>query len=230
MTLEVIDYEEVPYLMADFIVVDDFESYNDLDPEHPESNRIWNTWLDGFNNPTNGSVVDQFSIKDWPAEGIIVHSGKRSMCIFYNNDVGKSEATMTIIYPRDWIEQEIGVMSLWFYGDKSNAPELMYIALANVDGTSGVIYHDNPNAALIDTWTEWRINLQDFTDQGVNLTKVNTISIGFGDRNNPQPGGSGEVWIDDIRLYQVSWPHLPIPMEPELPPTWPLPFPTEPPF
>jgi len=27
--------------------VDDFESYNDLDPDDPESNRIFNVWLDG---------------------------------------------------------------------------------------------------------------------------------------------------------------------------------------
>jgi len=36
----------------------------------------------------------------------------------------------------------------------------------------------------------------------VNLTNVNTISIGFGDKNNPQFGGSGLMFIDDIRLYR----------------------------
>jgi len=36
----------------------------------------------------------------------------------------------------------------------------------------------------------------------VDLANVNKISIGFGDRNNPQPGGSGGVHFDDIRLYR----------------------------
>jgi len=39
----------------------------------------------------------------------------------------------------------------------------------------------------------------------VNLANVNTIAIGFGDRNNPQPGGSGKMYFDDIfRAGQAS--------------------------
>jgi len=64
------------------------------------------------------------------------------------------------------------------------------------------VYHDNPDAATIERPAEWTIDLQLFADQGVDLTDVDTISIGFGDRNNPQPGGSGQVHFDDIRLYR----------------------------
>jgi hypothetical protein len=35
----------------------------------------------------------------------------------------------------------------------------------------------------------------------VNLVNVNTIGLGLGDRNNPQAGGSGVMYFDDIRLY-----------------------------
>jgi len=45
------------FTTTDFLIVDDFESYNDLNPDEPESNRIFNVWLDGFENPANGSVV-----------------------------------------------------------------------------------------------------------------------------------------------------------------------------
>jgi hypothetical protein len=62
---------------------------------------------------------------------------------------------------------------------------------------------------LIGTWTEWTIDLQEFI--GVNLTSVNTIAIGFGDKDNLQPGGTGMVLFDDIRLYR------PAPPEPETP-------------
>jgi hypothetical protein len=79
----------------------------------------------------------------------------------------------------------------------SNDPESMYVALNN----SAVVYHDNPNASLISEWTEWNIDLQEFADQGIDLMDVDKITIGFGDRDNPQLGGSGLVYFDDIRLY-----------------------------
>jgi hypothetical protein len=77
----------------------------------------------------------------------------------------------------------------------------MYVVLNG----SAVVYHDNPNAALIDTWTQWNIDLSapgGFADQGVNLANVDKMAIGFGDRNNSQPGGSGLIYFDDIRLYR----------------------------
>ena len=109
---------------------------------------------------------------------------------------------MTLVYPRDWTEEGVGILSLWFYGDADNAAERMYVALNG----SAVVYHSNPDAALIDTWTEWTIDLQEFAAQGVNLANVNTISIGFGDKNNLQAGGSGMVFFDDIRLYRPPAP------------------------
>ncbi|MHC4173809.1 MAG: LamG-like jellyroll fold domain-containing protein, partial [Planctomycetota bacterium] len=35
------------FTVADYLIVDDIESYNDLDPADPASNRIFNLWLDG---------------------------------------------------------------------------------------------------------------------------------------------------------------------------------------
>ncbi|MHC4538104.1 MAG: hypothetical protein ACYS6K_29610 [Planctomycetota bacterium] len=51
-------------------------------------------------------------------------------------------------------------------------------------------------------WTEWNIDLQEFADQGINLTNVDKLSIGFGDKNNTLPGGAGVMYFDDIRLYR----------------------------
>ena len=91
-----------------------------------------------------------------------------------------------------WTNRDIGILS--------NDPEPLYVALSNTGGTPAVIFHEDPNAALINTWTEWNIDLAEFT--GVNLANVNSISLGLGDRNNPQPGGSGKMYFDDIRLYR----------------------------
>ena len=193
------------FTVANFLIVDDFESYNDLDPTDPESNRIFNVWLDGFGDPTNGSIV---GYENPPfAEQTIVHSGNQSMPFEYDNAAGKSEATLILTDRRDWTEKDVNRLTIWFLGNMVNSPEQMYVVLNG----SAAVNHDNPEAALGAEWAEWNIDLQAFADQGVNLTDVNTIGIGFGNRSNPQAGGSGTMYFDDIRLYP------PPPTEPEAP-------------
>ncbi|MFH1881295.1 MAG: hypothetical protein ABIL62_01120, partial [Planctomycetota bacterium] len=70
------------FTTANFLVVDDFESYNDIDPPDPESNRIFEAWPDGYDIPTNGALVGN----DLPpyAEQSIVHSGSQSMPLYYD--------------------------------------------------------------------------------------------------------------------------------------------------
>jgi len=192
------------FTVADYITVDDFEAYNDLNPEVEGSNRIFLTWIDGYEQPTNGSQV---GYTDPPfCEQSIVHSGGQSMPLFYNNSgpAYYSEATLPLTYPRDWTEEGVGILTLWFYGDPANANESMYVAVANATGPTAVVYHDNPDVVLLDDWTQWNINLEEISNQGVVLTNVDSIAIGFGNRNNPQLGGSGMVFIDDIRLYRPT--------------------------
>ena len=105
---------------------------------------------------------------------------------------------MTLVDPRDWTEQDVARLSLWFRGGSSNALERMYIALND----TAVVYHSDPEVTQIVTWTEWNIDLQEFADQGVDLTNVDSITIGFGTKNNPAAGGTGTMYFDDIRLYR----------------------------
>jgi hypothetical protein len=184
------------FTTANFLILDDFESYNDLDEGDPDSNRIYLAWVDGFDNPAiNGSTTGHLDPPFY--EETIVHGGNKSMPIYYNNAVGKSEATLTLTSNRDWTVNSINTLTIWFRGDSANAAENMYVALNG----SAVVNHDNPNAALIGSWTEWNIDLQAFADQGVNLANVNSITIGFGNKNNPVAGGAGMVFFDDVRLY-----------------------------
>ena len=188
------------FTTADFIVVDDFESYNDLDPNDPESNRIFLTWMDGYEQPTNGSLVG-YDVPPF-CEQSIVHGGRQSMPLFYDNSspANYSEATLPLTYPRDWTEEGVNTLTIWIRGNSGNDAEPMYVALNG----SAVVFYDNPDAAKMTAWTQWNIKLQVFADQGVDLANVDTIAIGFGDKNNPQAGGSGMVFIDDIRLYRLA--------------------------
>jgi hypothetical protein len=186
------------FTTANFLIVDDFESYNDIDPPDPQSNRIFEAWPDGYEIPTNGALVGN-EIPPY-AEQSIVHSGIQSMPLYYDNSVGYSEAAHTLTYPRDWTENGVSTLSIWFRGDSDNVAELLYAALNG----SAVVSHDNPDAAQVEEWTQWTIDLQAFADQGVNLANVNTIAIGLGNKKNPVAGGSGTIYIDDIRLYRPT--------------------------
>jgi len=78
----------------------------------------------------------------------------------------------------------------------------MYVAVANDSGAPTVVYHDDVKATQIEAWTEWRIALQTFAEQGVILMDIDTIVIGIGTRGNTTiPGSSGKIYIDDIRLH-----------------------------
>ena len=184
------------FATASFLIIDDFESYNDLDPGDPASNRIFNVWLDGFDNPAvNGSVVGNANPPF--AEQTIVHSGNQSMPMSYDNTVGKSEATLTLTSNRDWTVKGVNSLTIWYRGAPTNAAEPMYVVLNG----SAAVTNDNTDAAQVTAWTEWAIDLQTFADQGVNLANVNTITLGLGNRNNPIAGGAGMMFFDDIRLY-----------------------------
>jgi hypothetical protein len=113
-----------------------------------------------------------------------------------------SEAELTLTDQRDWTEEGVAELSIWFRGDPSNAPEPMYVAVSNIAGTPAVVVHNDPAASNIDVWTEWIIPLSAFTDQGIVLTNVDRIAIGLGTKGNVTvPGGSGKMYFDDIRLY-----------------------------
>jgi len=94
-----------------------------------------------------------------------------------------------------WTNQDIGILS--------NDAEAFYVAVSNTAGNPAVVVHDDANATQINTWTVWIIPLSAFADQGIDLTDVDRIAIGLGTKDNMTvPGGSGKMYIDNIRLYQ----------------------------
>jgi len=178
---------------ADFLLVDDFEAYNDIDPPDPNNNRIFEAWLDGFGTTDNGALVGN----ELPpyAEQSIVHGGVQSMPYFYDNNLKTSEVTLTLVYPRDWTAEGVTKLILWLRGASGNSADRTYVALND----TAVVYHNDPAATQLSGWTEWVIDLAAF---GVDLTNVNTITIGIGTQNSPEAGGTGTMYFDDIRLIK----------------------------
>jgi len=195
------------FTTADYLVIDDFEDYD------TGENQIWYDWHDGLGygvpetepyfpgNGTGSAVGDESS--DSYTEETIVHGGRQAMPLFYNNDqqfsAKYSEVEMTLIYPRDWTEKGVGILTIWFRGEPANTADPLYVTLNG----SVVVTHDNPDAALVDEWMRWNIDLQVFADKGIDLTNVDKIAIGLGTRGNTTtPGGSGNMYFDDIGLYR----------------------------
>ena len=103
---------------------------------------------------------------------------------------------------RDWTRNGVANLSLWFRGVAANSPERMYVVL-----NTAVVYNSDTNPTQKADWTEWAIPLQQFAALGANLTDVTSITIGFGTRGNTTTaGGSGQMYIDDIRLYRPATP------------------------
>jgi hypothetical protein len=183
------------FTVADFLVVDDMEAYNDLEPDDPESNRIFNTWIDGWEIPTNGSII---GYADPPfTEQTNVHGGKQSMPYFYDKH---SEVELPISPAQDWTKHGATVLSLYFHGDPGNTVSQIYVKVNNTK----VVYSGNAFDIVQLWWKAWIIPLEEFTNQGANLRNVTKFVIGFGDEANIAAGGSGVVLFDDIRLLRTA--------------------------
>jgi hypothetical protein len=184
------------FTTGDFLIVDDFESYNDINEGEPGSNRIYLTWLDGYDNPAvNGSVVGNATAPF--AEQGIVRTGSQSMPYFYDNNNKYSEAELILSPAQNWTRLGVTVLSLSFLGNSGNSVEPMYV---KINGQK-VLYNGDASDITQPRWNLWNIDL---ASVGVNLQNVTSLIIGFGNDTNPTAGGSGTVYFDDIRLHQTT--------------------------
>ncbi|MCK4722806.1 MAG: LamG domain-containing protein, partial [Dehalococcoidia bacterium] len=107
--------------------------------------------------------------------------------------------------PQDWTIGAPEALVLWFYGDPNNAvTEQMYV---KINGDK-VIYEGDADNMIRQRWTQWNIDL---ASPGVSMSNVTSLSLGF--ERTGAFGGSGIVFIDDIRLYKTPPPEL-LPVDP----------------
>ena len=160
-------------------------------PHWVKLTRTGNTFT--AHHSTDGATWEQLGIPETIAMGADVYIGLaltshnvNQTCVADFYDVNITGAVSG-----QWQSQDIGIAS--------NTAEQLYVAVEDSAGKSAVVKHEDPNAVLEDTWQEWNIALKDFT--GVNMAAVKKMVIGVGDIVNPQPGGAGSLYVDDIRLY-----------------------------
>jgi hypothetical protein len=172
--------------------IDDFESYTD---DIDAGQAIFDTWLDGWVNNT-GSTVGYLEAPF--AERTIVHGGRQSMPLQYDNSVSPfySETERTFDSPQDWTVGGADSLRLYFRGSAANAAQTPYVALEDNAGRVATVSHADPESVRAVEWQSWPIPLSQFA--GVDLSRVRTMYIGLGHRTAPTAGGSGLIYIDDI--------------------------------
>jgi hypothetical protein len=176
--------------------VDDFESYT-----NDEGSRIYEAWIDGWTNNTGSTV-------GYPkapfAEQTIVHSGRQSLPMDYNNVKAPwySEAEREWKTAQDWTLKDANTLVLYVRGAAANTPAPLYVAVEDKAGRIGIVSHSDPAIVTTKQWTQWKIPLADLTSAGVNATAVKKMYIGIGDRSKPTAGGAGRIYLDDIRVIK----------------------------
>jgi hypothetical protein len=116
------------FTTADFLIIDDFESYDAGD------NQIWYSWHDGlgygvpgidpfFTGNGTGAAIGDDTTTTY-TEQSIVYGGSQSMPYWYNsNKPGYgyySEAEKKLTEARDWTEEGVTELSLWFRGNPAS--------------------------------------------------------------------------------------------------------------
>jgi hypothetical protein len=186
------------FSVADYLVVDDMESYTDK-----EGQEIYTAWVDGFTDQSSGSTVGLLTASGGTfGETTIVHGGRQSMPMTFENNKQPfySQAVQTFASPQDWTAYGVDSLILFWRGNAGNGADKLYVIVEDSTGKQATVANTDAVDATVTTWTQWKIPLSSFT--GVNLARVKKLTVGIGNRQAPAMGGTGTIYVDDIRLVK----------------------------
>jgi hypothetical protein len=147
------------FTTQEYATVDDMESYTD-----DEGSRIYQTWIDGWTNGT-GSTVGYVQAPF--AERKIVHGGKQSMPVDYNNTKSPfySEAERTWDKPQDWTAGGADTLVLYFQGR----------AAGFLDKGAGSFALGGGGTDIWNTVDQFRFAAKKLTGNGAIVAKVESL-------------------------------------------------------
>lgn len=148
-------------------------------------------------------------------DGAYTWDGSGASCPYYSEVRAEIDDLPVSRYGSDWTVE--GMEAIWAYVagrectscggfDYTVDPcswEKLYVKLEDGDGNvSDAVEYTGPSSDFSDgDWHIWMIDLDDLTDNGVDLDDVNAIIFGFGDRTDTNPGTVGGILFDDVRLH-----------------------------
>jgi hypothetical protein len=152
------------FATANYIPVDDMESYTDRPGEE-----IFSAWIDGLTNGLSGSTVGYLTATNGTfGETTIVHGGKQSMPMDYNNvnQPFYSEAEYEFAAPQNWTVNGVTDLSLWFRGHP----------VSLLETAPGAITMSAAGTDIWDVSDEFRFGFRRLTGDGSIVARVETIA------------------------------------------------------
>jgi len=164
------------FTTGDFFVLDDFEHYDAND------NQIWFAWHDGLGygapgtdnyfagNGTGAAVGDE----NTPSytEETIVHGGNQSMPLAYDNNkqgyAYYSEVEYTLTDQRDWTEEGVAILSIWFRGNPASVGGF-------IEGPAGTYTMTATGADIWNQADEFHYAYKMLTGVGTIVAKVESV-------------------------------------------------------
>ncbi len=170
------------FTVSPYLQVETFEGYNE--PNEPAAD----TWIPS----ANASVLAEF---EYPWQSVLM-TYDNSASPFYSQIVRTFNPPLDVTAAGQAESLHIRAKG----ADSSSSLEPWYTTLTDTNTNSATVYYDGPaeDIAVRDRFS-WDIDISDFS--GVDVNEISTMAIGFGDKDNPAPGGSGSLYLDDIRVY-----------------------------
>jgi hypothetical protein len=166
---------------TEYLAIDDFESYTNDSP-----NRIFQTWVDGYGysedeffptgHPGNGTGA-AVGHDIWTtggshygktiAETVIVHGGKQSMPLYYDNSsVASSEAERTWKTAENWTTNGASTLTLYFRGTP----------IGLLERSPGNILMNGVGTDIYGTADQGRFVYKQLTGDGSIVARVNSLT------------------------------------------------------
>lgn len=218
------------FTTANAVIVDDFEGYGNTDGswvwETWADGYGGTTDLGGSQSGhLTGALVETTIVHGGFASFPMYYDNDGQFYDFeFNNSTPVySEVRRDFEPAENWAEQDgkaLATLSLWFRGRTdidpnntmaifdptvNNAAAALYLVVTDTTGTELALPHDlNPGAVNLTEWTQWSIALERMSSQGLDLTQVKSLGLRIGDKQATEPGGTGLLLIDDIRLHPAT--------------------------
>jgi hypothetical protein len=171
------------FTTGDFFVIDDFEDYD------AGANQIWYSWHDGLGygepgtdlyfagNGTGAAVGDETTA--FYTEETIVHGGGQSMPVAYDNDKQGyskySEVEHTLTNQRNWTEEGVAELSLWFRGYSASVGSFVEgpAGTYTMTGSGADIWNIGPGAG--EYHDEFHFAYKTLSGPGSIVARVNSV-------------------------------------------------------
>lgn len=198
------------FTTADFVVIDDVENYTAQPGEE-----VFTAWDGGYLGNGTGSTVGY--VETPYVERQIVRSGRQSLPMQFDNDgqfadaqglpvdATYSEISQAFEPARDWTQvdgRDLISLGIAWRGLATNPAEPFYVAVEDSAGSVAVVMNPDAEAIQSTEWEEWWIDLAELAAKGLDPSSVAKLTIGVGDP--AVVGGTGTLYLDDIRLYDAA--------------------------